>query len=84
MEDNCLTELVSEPISLSILLDLLLTNREGLVDDVMVGDHHRHRYHEMIEVLIFGDVRRGVTRIATLDFWRADFDLCRTLLDRVP
>jgi len=34
--------------------------------------------------LILGEVRRGVSRTATLDFQSADFDLFRRLVDRVP
>ena len=38
----------------------------------------------MIELSILGDVRRGVSKTATLDFRRADFGLFRRLVDRVP
>jgi len=33
---------------------------------------------------ILGEVRSGVSRTATLDFWRADFGLFRRLVDRIP
>ncbi|PKU40985.1 rna-directed dna polymerase from mobile element jockey-like [Limosa lapponica baueri] len=38
----------------------------------------------MIEFSILGETRRGVTKTATLDFWRANFDLFRRLLDKIP
>ncbi|KAK4832965.1 hypothetical protein QYF61_026791 [Mycteria americana] len=38
----------------------------------------------MVEFLILREVRRGVSRTATLDFRRADFGLFRGLADRVP
>ncbi|KAK4830064.1 hypothetical protein QYF61_008402 [Mycteria americana] len=38
----------------------------------------------MIEFLIRGEVVRGVSRTATLDFRRADFGLLRRLVERVP
>ncbi|KAK4811064.1 hypothetical protein QYF61_016350 [Mycteria americana] len=38
----------------------------------------------MIEFLILGEVRRGVSKTATLDFRRADFSLFRRLVERVP
>ncbi|KAK4825315.1 hypothetical protein QYF61_026834 [Mycteria americana] len=38
----------------------------------------------MIEFLICGEVARGVSRTATLDFRRADFGLFRRLVERVP
>lgn len=36
------------------------------------------------EFLILGQVRRGVSRPATLDFWRADFGLLWRVVDKVP
>jgi len=34
--------------------------------------------------LILREVRRGVSRTPTLDFWRADFGLFRSLVDTGP
>ncbi|KAK4816232.1 hypothetical protein QYF61_013640 [Mycteria americana] len=50
----------------------------------MVGGRLGQSDHEMIESLILGEAARGVSRTATLDFWRADFSLFRRLVDRVP
>ena len=50
----------------------------------MVGDCLGHSDHKVTEFSILAEVRRGVSRTATLDFWRADFGLFRTLADRVP
>ncbi|KAK4806819.1 hypothetical protein QYF61_005615 [Mycteria americana] len=82
--DNFLTQLVSEPTREGAPLDLLFTNREGLVSDVMVGGRLGQSDHEMIEFLIRGEVARGVSKTATLDFRRADFGLFRRLVERVP
>ncbi|KAK4816200.1 hypothetical protein QYF61_012665 [Mycteria americana] len=82
--DNFLTQLVSEPTREGALLDLLFTNREGLVSDVMVGGCLGQSDHEMIEFLIRGETARGVSKTATLDFRRADFGLFRRLVERVP
>lgn len=46
VEDNFLTQLVSEPGREAALLDLLLVNREGLVDDVKAVGHFRHGNHK--------------------------------------
>ena len=40
--------------------------------------------HEMIEFWILGEVGRGVSKTTIMDFWRADFGLFRTLVERVP
>ena len=52
MEDNFPTQLVTEPTTGSASLDLLLTNREGLVGDVVVGGCLGHSDHEIIEFLV--------------------------------
>ncbi|KAK4811010.1 hypothetical protein QYF61_015714 [Mycteria americana] len=82
--DNFLTQLVSEPTREGAPLDLLFTNREGLMSHVMVGGHLGQSDHEMIEFLICGKAERGVSKTATLDFRRADFGLFRRLVERVP
>ncbi|KAK4826044.1 hypothetical protein QYF61_003943 [Mycteria americana] len=82
--DNFLTQLVSEPTREGAPLDLLFTNREGLVSHVMVGGRLGQSDHEMIEFLIHGEVARGVSKTATLGFQRADFGLFRRLVERVP
>ena len=58
MEENFLTHLVSVPTRGGALLDLLFTNREGLVGDVMVGGHLGLSDHEMTEFLVHGEVKR--------------------------
>ena len=66
------------------LLDLLFTNRKGLVGDVKVGDRLEQSDHETVEFSILGDVRRVTSKTAILNFQRADSDLFRTLVARVP
>ncbi|GAB0210072.1 hypothetical protein GRJ2_003473000 [Grus japonensis] len=51
VEDNFLTQLVSEPTREGVLLDLLFVNR-GLVGDVIFGGCLGHSNHEMIEFSI--------------------------------
>ena len=40
--------------------------------------------HDMVKFSILAGVRRGNSKTATLDFWRADFELFRRLVGRVP
>jgi len=84
VEDDFLTQLVSEPTRGGASLDLLFTNREGLMGDVVVGGHLGLSNHEMIEFSVLGEVKRGVSKTTAMDFWRADFGLFRTLVDRLP
>ena len=70
MEDSFLTQLVREPTRGSALLDLLLTNREGLVGDVKAGDCLGQSNHRIVEFSILGDVRRVTSKTAILNFQR--------------
>ena len=40
--------------------------------------------HEMLDFSILVEPQRGVSRTATLDFQRTDFNLFRTMVERVP
>ena len=79
MGDNFLTQLVKEPTRGSKIPDLLFVNRGGLVGDVEVGGRLGHSDHEILV-----EPRRGVSRTATLDFRRADFNLFKTMVEKVP
>ncbi|KAK4828902.1 hypothetical protein QYF61_001460 [Mycteria americana] len=83
VEDNFLTQLLSEPARGGASLDLLFTNT-GLVGDVVAGGHLGLSNHDMIEFSIRGEVRRGMSKTTTMDFQRADFGLFRTLVESVP
>ncbi|PKU47346.1 adaptin ear-binding coat-associated protein 1 [Limosa lapponica baueri] len=84
MEPNFLTQLVGEPTRGGTSLSLLLTNREGLVGDVVVRGSLGLSDHEMVKFSIIREVRKGVSKTSTLDFWRVDFSLFRSLVGKVP
>ncbi|KAK4832281.1 LOW QUALITY PROTEIN: hypothetical protein QYF61_021680 [Mycteria americana] len=58
VEDNFLTQLVSDPTRGGASLDLLFTNREGLVGDVVVGGRLGVSDHDMIEFSIHGEKKK--------------------------
>jgi len=82
VDDNFLTQLVSEPTRGGASLDLLFTNREGLVGDVVVGDRLGLSYHEMTELSVHGEIKRGASKTTFTDFRKADYAF-RTLVKRV-
>ena len=77
-------QLVREPTRGAAPLDLLFPNREGLVGDVEVGGCLEQSDHDMVEFSILGGGKRESDKTATLDFRRADFELFRRLVGRVP
>lgn len=58
-----------------VLLDLVFTNKKGLVEDVMVGGSLRCSDLEVAKLKILCGKSKRISRIATLDFRRANFDL---------
>ena len=85
IDDNFLTQVVQEPTRRGALLDLVLTNTEGLVRDVKVGGTLGCSDHEMMEFRIMGTTHKTTrSKIRALDFRRANFDLFKKLLGEIP
>lgn len=55
------------------LLDLLNVNREDLMNVTVGGSGHCN--HEMVEIKIFGEKRKIISRVVTLDFKSAKFKI---------
>ncbi|GAB0207984.1 hypothetical protein GRJ2_003264100 [Grus japonensis] len=84
MDDNFLLQVTEEPTRRGAMLDLVLTNKEGLVGDVKLKGSLGCSDHEMVEIKILRAARRALSKLPTLDFRRADFGLFRDLLGRIP
>ncbi|GAB0209762.1 hypothetical protein GRJ2_003441900 [Grus japonensis] len=83
-DDNFLLQVTEEPTRRDAMLDLVLTNKEGLVGDVKLKGSLGCSDHEMVEFRILRAARRTHSKLTTLDFRRADFGLFRDLLGRIP
>ncbi|GAB0209788.1 hypothetical protein GRJ2_003444500 [Grus japonensis] len=79
-DDNFLLQVTEEPTRRGAMLDLILTNKEGLVGDVKLKGGLGCSDHEMVEFRILRAARRARSKLTTLDFRRADFGLFRDLL----
>ncbi|PKU27262.1 glycerol kinase [Limosa lapponica baueri] len=77
IDDNFLTQVVEEATRTGVLLDLVLTNKEGLVEDMKVGGSLGCSDHEKTQFRIMGSMCKTTSRIATLGFRRANFGLLR-------
>jgi len=76
--------MVEELTRKGVLLDLVFTNKEGLVTDVMMGGSLGCSSHEMVEFKILCGKSKVICRIANLDFRRAKFDFFKHLLGGIP
>ncbi|GAB0207747.1 hypothetical protein GRJ2_003240400 [Grus japonensis] len=84
VDDNILLQVIEEPMRRGAMLDLILTNKEGLVGDVKLKGSLGCSDHEMVEFRILRAARRANSKLTTLDFRRADLGLFRDLLGRIP
>ncbi|GAB0186145.1 mitochondrial enolase superfamily member 1 [Grus japonensis] len=83
LDDNFLLQVIEEPTRRGAMLDLVLTNKEGLVGNVKLKGSLGCSDHEMVEFKILREARRAHSKLTTLDFRRADFGLFRDLLGRL-
>ena len=66
------------------MLDLVLSNKEGLVGNVKLEGSLGCSDHEMVQFRMLSAARREHSRLTTLDFRRADFGFLGHLLCGVP
>lgn len=66
------------------MLDLFLSNKEGLMGNANLQGSLGSQEHEMVEFETLRVVRRVDNKLGTLDLWRADFGLFRDLFGRIP
>jgi len=84
IDDHFLMQMEEEPTRRGALLDLVLMNKEGLVEDVKAGGSLSSSDHEMVNFRILRGGSRVISKIKTLDFKRANFGLFRDLLGEIP
>jgi len=66
------------------MVDLVLTNREGLVGNVKLKGSLGCSDNEMVEFRLLRAARTAHSKLTTVDFWRGAFSLFGELLGRVP
>ncbi|PKU35337.1 glycerol kinase [Limosa lapponica baueri] len=84
INDKFLTKVTVEPTKTGALLDLVLTNKEDLIEDVNIKGRLGSSNCEMVELRILRGRSKAKSGITTLNFRRAEFGLFRNLLQCVP
>ncbi|PKU48078.1 glycerol kinase [Limosa lapponica baueri] len=75
--------MVEKPTRREVMLDLVLSKKDGLVGNVKLKGSLGCSDHEMVEFKILRAARRVRSKLTTLEFRRADFGLLRDLLGKV-
>lgn len=79
MKTIFLMQMTDEPTRGDVLLDLLLTNKEKLLSDVIVKGRLGCSDKKMVELKILTEMKKRKRRITALDLRRTDFSLFRYL-----
>jgi len=82
--DNFCLQVIEEPTRRGAMLDLLLTHKEELVENVKLKGSLGCSVHEMVEFKILRAASRMHNKLTTWDFRRATFGLFVDLLSRAP
>ena len=82
--DNFLLQKVEEGTRGSAILDLILTNRDELVDKVAVSGTLGESDHVILEFLILTEAKAECSQTRTLDFRKANFNKLRTMISKIP
>jgi len=67
VEDNFFLQVIEKPTRRGGMLDLVLTNKEGLVGNVKLKGSVGCSDHEMVEFKILRAVRRVLSKLATMN-----------------
>ncbi|TRZ05888.1 hypothetical protein HGM15179_021217 [Zosterops borbonicus] len=84
IEDNFLMQVGEDPMRKGVLLDLVLPNQEGLIEDVKAEGSLGCSDHKMVELRILHGGSKALSRTRTLNFWRTNFSLFNDLLRGIP
>ncbi|PKU45109.1 mast stem cell growth factor receptor kit [Limosa lapponica baueri] len=80
INDNFLTQMIEKPMRRGIWLNLILTNKEGVVGNMKVKGSLGCPDHEMESRILKGG-SRSKSKITNLDFRRTDFSHFKDLLE---
>lgn len=84
IDDNFVLQVKEKTMRRSTVLDLILSDKERLVEIVKLNGSLGCRDQEMVQFRILMAMRREHSKLAILDFGRRDFGLFKGLLGRVP
>ncbi|KAK4813526.1 hypothetical protein QYF61_009252 [Mycteria americana] len=84
IEDNFLSQVIDSPTRGDVLLDLLVTNTSELIGDVKIGGSLSCSDHALVEFTVLRDMGQAKSKVWTLNFRKATFQLFKELLNRTP
>ena len=84
IEDNFLGQVIDSPTRGDAILDLMVTNASELIDDVKTGGSLGCSDHALVEFAVLRDMGQAKSKVRTLNFRKAKFQLFKELVNRTP
>jgi len=84
IEDNFLSQEIDTPTRGDAVLDLMPTNASELIGDIKTGGGLGCSDHALVEFTVLRDVGKARSRVRTLKFRKANFQLFKKLVSRTP
>ncbi|RMC06895.1 hypothetical protein DUI87_16345 [Hirundo rustica rustica] len=82
-ENNFLVQVLDKSTSIEILLDLVLTNAEVLIQEDKIGYCLGCSDHALIELVISRNTGLAKSQISTMNFRKVNFQLFKEIVDYV-
>jgi len=83
-EDKFLNQARESPTRADVILDLLVTNASKLIRDIKIGGSLRCSDHTLVEFIVLSDKSWAKSRVRTLNFRKANFQLFEELVNGTP
>ena len=84
VEDNFLSQVTDTPTRGDAILDLLVTNTSELIGDIKIGGSLGCSDHALVEFAVLRDMGQAKSKVRTLNFRKANFQLFKELVNRTP
>ena len=84
IEDNFLSQVIDSPTTGDAILDLLVTNTSELIGDVKIGGSLGCSDYVLVEFAVLRDMGQAKSKVRTLSFRKANFQLFKELVNRTP
>ncbi|GAB0190824.1 ras GTPase-activating protein 1-like [Grus japonensis] len=82
IEDNFLSQVTDSPIRGYVILDLMVTNASELMKDIKIGGSLGCSDHALVEFTVLREMDQATSKVRTLNFRKANFQLFKELVNR--
>jgi len=83
-EENFLIQIIDSTTRADAILDLLVTNAREVIGDVKIGGSLSCSDHAVVMFAVLRDMGQAKSKVRTLNFRKAKFQLFKELVNRTP